>query len=122
MDPCVSWGGKGATLGGAVIGMAAPGGSYGTAARKGGETAAAKFGRWAHDHYNPGPTYVSNPRLPSGKRPDAVDFDRREVRELKPNNREAIRRGQRQLDGYVRELQETTGGTWTGVLDTYTGQ
>lgn len=43
----------------------------------------------------------------------------REVIELKPNNPRAIRKGQTQVQGYVDELQETTGQPWTGRVETY---
>src|SRR5688572_33369294 len=53
---------------------------------KSGETAATARGRQAHKDYNPGPSYKKEVTLPSGKRADAVDWEKCDVRELKPNN------------------------------------
>ncbi|NQP32786.1 hypothetical protein HO921_00045 [Streptococcus suis] len=41
------------------------------------------------------------------------------VYELKPNNKNQIRKGDKQLQGYIDELISETGEQWTGVLDTY---
>lgn len=86
---------------------------------KSGETDATKAGRAAHKNYNPGPSYQKEVTLPSGRRADAVDFGNRVVRELKPNNPNAIRKGERQIEQYRQELQKEYGGDWTGVVDTY---
>ena len=86
---------------------------------KGGETDATKAGRVAHKNYNPGPNYQKEVTLPSGKRADAVDMRNRVVKELKPNNPNAIHQGKRQVEQYRRELQREYGGDWTGVVDTY---
>ena len=58
-------------------------------------------------------------RLPSGRKPDAVDIDSKVVRELKPNNPRAVRRGEKQVERYRQELEDIEGGDWTGVVDTY---
>lgn len=42
--------------------------------------------------------------LPSGKRADAVNWGKRDVKELKPDNPRAVRRGEKQLEGYKQEL------------------
>lgn len=91
--------------------------------KKGGETAAAAAGRQAHSNYGTalGPTYDTRVRLPSGKRPDAVNWAKREVRELKPDNARALRRGERQVAGYRKELEAVTGESWTSEIDTYKG-
>jgi hypothetical protein len=57
-------------------------------------------------------------KLPSGKRPDAINYDKRNVRELKPDNPRAIRLGQKQVEGYRQELEQD-GSTWTSNVDTY---
>ena len=87
----------------------------------GGESAKAARGREAHKNYENtlGEGYEFNKGLPSGKRPDAIDVENRVVRELKPDNARAIRRGQKQLEGYKKELEQMTGDKWTGHLDTY---
>lgn len=58
-------------------------------------------------------------RLPSDRRADAVNWDRRDVKELEPGNPRAVRRGEKQLEGYKQELEETTSEEWTGEVETY---
>jgi hypothetical protein len=82
-------------------------------------SSAAMRGQAAHKAYNPGSGYIKEYRLPSGTRVDAIDFQNRTIRELKPDNPRAIEEGKRQLQGYIRELQKEFGGKWTGILDTY---
>ncbi|MET0625293.1 MAG: VWA domain-containing protein [Pyrinomonadaceae bacterium] len=89
------------------------------APRRGGETPATKAGRQAHRDYNPGPDYSLDRPLKSGRRPDAVDYGNKVVRELKPNNPRAVRRGERQVDRYRDELQREHGGDWKRAVDTY---
>lgn len=56
-------------------------------------------------------------------RADAVNYDEGIVRELKPNNPRAIRRGQKQVQKYVDILNKTNplpgGKSWQGFADTY---
>jgi hypothetical protein len=92
--------------------------AFGNAA-KNGETAATKAGREAHKSYEPGPGFQKEVELPSGKRADAVNFETKTVKELKPNNQRAIKRGEKQVEGYKNELQNTSGGKWTGKVETY---
>jgi RHS repeat-associated protein len=80
---------------------------------------ALRRGQEAHRRYDPGPTYNTRVRLPSRRRPDAVDFQNRVVRELKPNNPRAVRRGERQVERYRQELEATYGGNWRSYVDTY---
>jgi len=86
---------------------------------RGGENAAARLGRYVHKVFYKGSGLLENVRLPSGRIADAVDFANRIVRELKPNNLNAIRRGQRQVQRYADELAREFGGVWRGVVDTY---
>lgn len=92
-------------------------------ARSGGESAAAKDGRRAHNNYGTalGSEYETEVVLPSGKRADAVHKTKPEVRELKPDNPRAVRRGQKQVDAYARELEsiDPQKRQWTGIVDTY---
>lgn len=90
------------------------------AANRGGESAAAA-GRRAHANYGTalGDKYDTRATLPSGKKPDAVNWEKREVRELKPDNRAAVRRGQRQVERYRKELEEVTRQPWTSAVDVY---
>lgn len=54
-----------------------------------------------------------------GIRPDFVDFDQRTIYELKPNNPQAIKRGEKQLENYSSQFEQIYGGKWNTVLDTY---
>ncbi|MFY0572758.1 hypothetical protein ACN28E_54260 [Archangium lansingense] len=87
--------------------------------RKGGETAATKRGREAHIQWDPGPGFEKEVTLPSGKRADAVNIESREVKELKPDNPRAQKRGERQVEGYRRELEKERGGEWEGKVESY---
>ncbi len=57
--------------------------------------------------------------LPSGKRVDFIDFDTKTVYELKPNNPNQIKKGTKQLENYLKEIEEKFGKGWKGILDTY---
>ncbi len=84
-----------------------------------GETAATRAGREAHRLWDPGQGFIKEFRLPSGLRPDAVNFNTKQVLELKPNNARAIRLGWKQVGGYVDELNREFGGGWSGNVVTY---
>ncbi|MEW6747809.1 MAG: hypothetical protein AB1486_34230, partial [Planctomycetota bacterium] len=88
-------------------------------APRGGETAATKAGRQAHKDWDPGEGFEKEVRLPSGKRADAVNAETRTVKELKPDNPRAVRGGEKRVEGYRKELEETTGESWTGTVETY---
>ncbi|HLL05767.1 MAG TPA: hypothetical protein VK539_34675 [Myxococcaceae bacterium] len=85
----------------------------------GGESEATKRGREEHKNWQPGEGYEKEVILPSGKRADAVNWEKQDVKELKPDNPRAIRHGEKQLEGYKKELEETTGEEWTGTVETY---
>ena len=57
--------------------------------------------------------------LPSGKRVDFIDFENKIVYELKPNNPNQIKKGTKQLAGYLEEIETVFGKGWSSVLDTY---
>lgn len=57
--------------------------------------------------------------LESGKRVDAMSNTLKHIIELKPNNPAAIQKGEKQLEGYLDELNATKGGGWTGEIWTY---
>lgn len=86
---------------------------------KNGETAATAAGRAAHKAAEYGPGYTKEFRLPSGKRADAVNLETGHVIELKPNNPRAIAEGQKQLQGYIKELEQLYGRPFTGEVRTY---
>jgi hypothetical protein len=87
--------------------------------KPGGESEATKRGRQAHADWQPGEGYEKEVRLPSGKRADAVNFEKKDVKELKPDNPRAIKRGEQQVEKYRSELEEKEGGQWTGGVETY---
>ena len=91
-------------------------------ALRGGESAAAAVGRRAHGNYGTalGEAYDTRVTLPSGKKPDAVNWATQEVRELKPDNPSAVRRGWSQVERYRRELEGMTGKAWRAIVDVYT--
>ncbi|MBD3007557.1 hypothetical protein IEJ02_26680 [Streptomyces sp. 5-10] len=78
---------------------------------------------WTETHKNYrtalGDGYDYEVTLPSGRRPDAIDWENRVVRELKSDSPSSMATGRRQLKGYVEELEEMTGQSWTGHLDIY---
>jgi RHS repeat-associated protein len=89
--------------------------------------AAARDGIRAHANYGTAlggkkAGYQTEFTLPSGKRADAVNFGKREVRELKPDNARAIKRGTKQVEAYRQELEKEYGGKWTAAVDTYQGK
>jgi len=55
-------------------------------------------------------------RLPSGKR---IDYTTKSIFELKPYNPTQIRKGIKQLEGYLMEVEEFFGEGWKSFLDTY---
>ena len=96
----------------------------GAIGKKGGENGFTRAGREAHKNYNPGPGYKKEQTLrPTKKRADAVNYGEGIVRELKPNNPRAIKKGERQVKEYVDILNRTNplaeGQSWQGVVDTY---
>ena len=97
-------------------------GRVNASSRTSGENSAAAKGRQAHKEYNPGSTHETDPsknRLENGKIPDGVDRKNRVVSELKPNNARAIKRGEKQVEGYRQQLEKETGKKWTSRVDTY---
>jgi hypothetical protein len=84
-----------------------------------GETAATKQGREEHKTWDPGEGFKKEVATPSGKRADAVNTKIKEVKELKPDNPRAIKRGEKQVEGYRKEFQKEHGGHWTGKVETY---
>jgi hypothetical protein len=51
-------------------------GNTSTSQNKGGENSHTKLGREMHIKYNPGQSYIKEYKLPSGKRADAVSFEK----------------------------------------------
>jgi hypothetical protein len=84
-----------------------------------GETRFTAAGRRAHAEEPLPPGFERDVRLPSGKRMDGYNADEKQVIELKPNNPRAVRRGERQAEGYCRECDQTYGPGHTGRVQTY---
>ena len=89
----------------------------------GGNNPANVRGKEAHKNYPNalGSSYQYDVVLPSGRKPDGVNFETRVVRELKPDSPKAISYGRRQVERYRQELQEIypDGPDWTSEIDTY---
>ena len=81
----------------------------------------AARGREIHKNYKTalGSEYDYEVILPSKKRPDVVNWEMREVRELKSDADGNASKGRRQVEGYVTELEEITGNSWAGTADFY---
>lgn len=61
-----------------------------------------------------------NRALPGSRlRPDAVSYSQGIVRELKPDNPDAIARGWRQVNEYKAYLEAQTDQPWTAYVDVY---
>jgi RHS repeat-associated protein len=84
-----------------------------------GETSAAAGGRAAHKAWDAGQGFQKEQRLPSGKRCDAYNPETCVIKELKPDNERAKRRGAKQLEDYKKELEEQTGKAHKTTLETY---
>jgi len=60
--------------------------------------------------------------LPSGKRVDFIDFKSKVIYELKPYNPAQMKKGTKQLAGYLNEIKNNEnifGSGWSSILDTY---
>lgn len=101
-----------------VVGQAADAGQIAKATVNG-ENAATKAGRAAHKNWDPGKGFEKEVRLPSGKRADAVNFEERHVKELKPDNPRAMTKGEKQVEAYRQELQKEYGGNWRSSVEGY---
>lgn len=87
--------------------------------KKGGETPFTKAGRRAHQEEPLPEGFERDSRLPSGKRMDGYNADQKKVIELKPNNPKAIRRGEKQVEGYCKECDQQYGPGHAGSVQTY---
>ena len=73
-----------------------------------------------HSTWDYGPGFSREFTLKAGGRVDGINFETREIIELKPNNPRAIRLGNQQVDGYIAKLNEQfPGDPWTGRVVTY---
>jgi histidinol-phosphate/aromatic aminotransferase/cobyric acid decarboxylase-like protein len=72
-----------------------------------------------HKDWDYGAGFKKEFKLDSGKRADAVNLEAKVVVELKPNNPNAIRVGEKQVEAYRQELETMFGGKWTSRIETY---
>lgn len=84
-----------------------------------GESPATAGGREAHKTWEPGAGFQKEVRLPSGRRCDALNPETCEIKELKPDNERAKKRGEKQLQDYKKELDEQMGKDHKTTLETY---
>jgi hypothetical protein len=87
--------------------------------RTSGESSAAARGRKAHKEWDAGAGFEKEFLLPSGKRYDAYNPATCEIKELKPNNARAKKRGEKQVGDYRNELEEETGKKHKAKVETY---
>lgn len=80
---------------------------------------AIKIGQKEHNLYNPGPGYEKEFRFKNGLRADALNREQKIIRELKPENPIAIKRGYQQLENYIQQAYKEFGTLFRGILDTY---
>lgn len=83
-----------------------------------GENEHTASGREAHKWWQPPEGYRTDFEFDNGLKPDAINFQTRNILELKPNNPQAIQQGMRQIQKYIKAAQEQFGGTWTGQVVT----
>jgi RHS repeat-associated protein len=106
-------------LGAAFFAVDAVGGSI----AKNGSTPANRLGQQMHKMYKAGDILdgvrIKEFSLPSGLRIDFIDLENKIIYELKPNNRRAIRAGERQLEMYRKEVESIYGNGFKTVLDKY---
>lgn len=81
-----------------------------------GENEYTASGREAHKWWQPPAGYRTDFQFSNGLKPDAINFQTRNILELKPNNPQAIQQGMRQIQQYIKAAQAQFGGTWTGQV------
>lgn len=80
---------------------------------------AVQKGQQAHKEYEPGEGFKKEQQLPSGRRMDAYNKTTKTIKELKPNSKTGLARGERQLQQYCEECNKEYGEGHTGELETY---
>jgi RHS repeat-associated protein len=90
---------------------------------KNGSTVSNRLGQQMHKAYKADEVLdgvrMKEFSLPSGKRIDFIDLEKKIIYELKPNNPRAIKLGNTQLDMYKKEVESIYGSGFKVVLDTY---
>ena len=88
-----------------------------------GETAATRYGRLVHKEWDYGPgfkpefTFKENGKVLA--RVDAINFETRVIKELKPFTDSSVGAGLRQLERYRLLAERLYGGKWATVLEAY---
>jgi RHS repeat-associated protein len=80
---------------------------------------ALRKGQQAHTERQYPSGFKKEVELPSGKKMDAYNAQTREIRELKPDNPRAIRRGKKQVKEYCDECDKAFGPGHTVKVETY---
>jgi RHS repeat-associated protein len=78
-----------------------------------------QHGIQTHKTFQYGSGYRTEVTLDSGKRVDALNDALKHIKELKPDNNNAVRKGYKQLNEYLDELNQTKDDGWTGEVVTY---
>jgi RHS repeat-associated protein len=78
-----------------------------------------RTGKEAHAAEPIRPGEKAEVRTPSGKRMDRYNAGKAHIREIKPDNPRGHTRGQKQLAGYKKEMDQATGKDHTTELTTY---
>ena len=81
--------------------------------------AAVERGKKMHAEREYPEGYEKEVRLPSGRVMDAYSKELKNVKELKPNNPDAIKKGQKQVKEYCDECDKEYGPGHTGDIETY---
>ena len=85
----------------------------------GGEPPQLARGKRAHKEEPVLPGERAEVPTPSGKRMDRYNEETGHIREIKPDNPRAIRQGEKQVEGYRREMEEAAGRPHTGEVTPY---
>jgi hypothetical protein len=100
--------------------------AHNACSRTSGNNAASVVGRAQHKTFSAtmkAKGHEGETTLLNGKRADGIKTNKNGsggiVYELKPNNSKAIARGQKQVAGYVNQVQQERGGMWRGIVITY---
>jgi hypothetical protein len=85
-----------------------------------GETPATIRGKAQHKNWAPGVGWEKEFKIPGDGKVDGINWNLRQIIELKPNNSRQIRLGWRQVERYIDELDRLYPGTpWQGKVVTY---
>ena len=89
------------------------------AARRGPEPPQLARGKRAHREEPVQSGERAEVPTPSGKRMDRYNEEAAHIREIKPDNPRALRAGERQVEGYKKEMDQATGRSHTTEVTPY---